>query len=294
MLLSNPMASPLWPRLAYTFLGLFGASFLALLVHARGHLRNLSGSELFKRWRTWIVIAGIFSLAALAGPLPLAIYAAALAVVAAHEYSQLVALPGRDTVLLMLSASAIPLCAVKLSPQWLALLLPLLASLPALLAQDIQDGPKRVAHLAFGLWYAPLTLALLVTIERDHGPSLVLGLAMATALSDVGAFTTGKLLGRFTPPLAARLSPSKTVAGAVGNLAGAALGLQLVAPAFLLLAPAVALGAVWGDLLESLLKRAAGVKDAGKCLPGFGGVLDRLDSLLVVLPLSVAALAVLP
>src|SRR5579859_4125327 len=142
MLLSNPIASPLWPRLAVTFVALFGGSFLALLVQARGHLRKLAGSVLFTRWRTWVLIAPIFSVSALAGPLPLAVYAAVLAVVAAREYSQLLALMQRDRALLLVSAAVIPLCAVKLSPLWLALLLPLLASVPALLGQDTDAGPR--------------------------------------------------------------------------------------------------------------------------------------------------------
>jgi len=277
-----------------TFAGLFGGSLLALLIHARGQLGQLTGSVLFKRWRTWIVIAPTLSLATLAGPIALAAFAAALAVMASREFGQLLNLPKPDRALLTLMSATIPLCAIELSPLWLALLLPLVASVPALLGQNIQDGPKRVAQLAFGIWYVPLTLALLVSLEQNHGPTLVLALSMATALSDVGAFTTGKLFGRYTPRLASHLSPSKSVAGLGGNLLGASLGLLLLAPGALALAPIIALGAVWGDLLESLLKRAAGVKDAGDCLPGFGGVLDRLDSLLVVLPLSIAALAVMP
>jgi phosphatidate cytidylyltransferase len=156
-----------------------------------------------------------------------------------------------------------------------------------------------VTRLAFGLWYLPLGLALLVVLEQAPraGPGLLLSVALAVALSDVGAFAIGRLCGRRR--LAPALSPSKTWAGLVGNLAGAALGVlllsRLVPPnvSVPVLALVVAVGAVWGDLLESLLKRSAGVKDAGAWLPGFGGLLDRLDSLLLVLPLVYVLVEVL-
>jgi len=110
-------------------------------------------------------------------------------------------------------------------------------------------------------------------------------------LSDVGAFCCGKLLGG--PKLAPHLSPGKTWSGLLGNVLGAALALYLlsfVLPPFqlwqqLLLIAVIGLGSAWGDLLESLLKRQYGVKDAGELLPGFGGLLDRVDSLLFVAPL---------
>ena len=122
---------------------------------------------------------------------------------------------------------------------------------------------------------------------------------MAVAMSDVVAFVAGRMAGRH--PLAKRLSPAKTIEGVVGNLIGSYLGFTLMSfavPASLNVAvrwalPAVvAIACVWGDLLESLLKRQFGVKDTGTWLPGFGGLLDRIDSLLIVLPLAYTVLVV--
>ena len=116
---------------------------------------------------------------------------------------------------------------------------------------------------------------------------------LGCAGADVGAFIVGKRFG--TVPLAPSLSPAKTREGLIGSLLGAAVGIGVLAPAlssiasiplFLGLVVIVGLGSVWGDLLESAAKREFGVKDAGTWLPGFGGMLDRADSLLLALPLT--------
>jgi len=126
----------------------------------------------------------------------------------------------------------------------------------------------------------------------EGGPGILLAVGLGTALSDVGAFTLGKTLGRHR--LAPRLSPHKSWEGALGNLLGAIARGAIMAfalppasrPALLLaLPPAIAVGALWGDLFESSIKRELGAKDAGAWLPGFGGLLDRVDSLIVAVPL---------
>jgi phosphatidate cytidylyltransferase len=81
------------------------------------------------------------------------------------------------------------------------------------------------------------------------------------------------------------LSPNKTLGGVVGALLGATAVLFLLGTVSVGLVLAIALGGLFGDLLESMLKRQARVKDAGDWLPGFGGLLDRIDSLLLALPL---------
>jgi phosphatidate cytidylyltransferase len=114
----------------------------------------------------------------------------------------------------------------------------------------------------------------------------------ATFANDTGAYFVGLAVGR--TPLAPRISPSKTVEGSLGGLlCGAAavpllsyaLGLDVSAGLLIPLAILVPVAAQLGDLAESLLKRGAGVKDAGVLVPGHGGVLDRLDSLLFVVPM---------
>ena len=119
---------------------------------------------------------------------------------------------------------------------------------------------------------------------------------LTTFATDSGAYFVGRLTGRHK--MAPQLSPGKTWEGAAGGLTAAvsvALLLSLLPPQYLnlgldgwqpaLIGMAVGIAAQAGDLLESGLKRLAGVKDAGALFPGHGGMLDRLDSLLLTLPL---------
>jgi CDP-diglyceride synthetase len=150
------------------------------------------------------------------------------------------------------------------------------------------------------LWFgAPGAVALAaplgVVAAVEYGRLSRLRPADTVLVGDVGAWCAGR---RWQGPALSPLSPAKRWSGALGGaLAGVA---ALAATSFVsgavsgapgVLTPAhaiaVAVGAPLGDLLESMIKRGAGVKDAGRWLPGFGGLLDRIDSLLVVLALAV-------
>lgn len=158
---------------------------------------------------------------------------------------------------------------------------------------DRLPAPDELKLLAGSLAVIPAWAALaLLHADPAGGPHWLLFALLLVWLADTGAYLVGSRWGR--RKLAPRISPNKTWEGLLGGLAVALLLVPLAAPllapgwrglpALLLLAAVTVAFGVLGDLVESLLKRQAGSKDSGHLLPGHGGVLDRLDSLLAALP----------
>ena len=159
-------------------------------------------------------------------------------------------------------------------------------------------APRDWAIAAMGVCYVALPFAaLILTRLGDAGLQWVALAFLTTFATDTGAYAAGKAMGR--RKLAPSVSPGKTWEGAAGGLLaamGAAAGLvHLLDGVESRVWPALALGlaiggaAQAGDLLESKLKRMAGTKNSGRLIPGHGGLLDRLDSLVPVFPLVYCA-----
>ena len=166
---------------------------------------------------------------------------------------------------------------------------------------QLRGAPAINSRMVLGLcgWLVLIPAVSAVWLLQEQNPHLLLALFAMVWSADVFAYFGGKALGRRR--LASRVSPGKTWEGLLSAIAGTLLLAVFVA---LLLQPAhmavivsvtavTVMAAVVGDLLESLLKRLRGVKDSGTLLPGHGGMLDRIDSLLAAAPVYTLGFIVL-
>ncbi len=188
----------------------------------------------------------------------------------------------------------------------LAAALMLALALEALRFAAPGDHTERLAATSFSLLYIGVLLSFAAQL-RFAGPNGAWGMAALASLlivvkmSDIGAYTVGRLIGRHK--LAPLLSPGKTIEGSVGGLAFSSLGAwfslgvlmphlagttapQVAVWQWLGFGITVGIAGMLGDLAESLLKRDLGRKDSSDWMPGFGGVLDLLDSILVAAPVA--------
>jgi phosphatidate cytidylyltransferase len=244
-------------------------------------------AEVIRKWRTWAVSAPLVAGCLWLGAWGAALLAAGLGAVGAVEYGRLARLRAADSALVVASAVVLPLAAWR-APGLLGRVFAgtlLAVALVPVLGGDARAGARRAAAGVFGAgWLAALSGLVLLR-------GAALPLIFAVSVADVGAWCAGRW---FRGPALSALSPAKRWTGAAG---GALAGVAALAAAALVNgsggvftpahALAVAVGAPLGDLLESMVKRGAGVKDAGRWLPGFGGLLDRIDSLLVALAVAV-------
>jgi phosphatidate cytidylyltransferase len=172
----------------------------------------------------------------------------------------------------------------------------LIAILGILIAYQVGVAPSpsygNIPMLLFGTFYISFTFGHFLTIRTlTDGPLLIFFVLLVTWGGDAAAYFVGRSLG--SRPLAPILSPKKTIEGLVGGLIGAILIAWLASlwflPTFTLvdcfvLGIALTILGTIGDLSESAFKRQAGAKDSGNLIPGHGGFLDRIDSLLLTVP----------
>jgi len=187
----------------------------------------------------------------------------------------------------------------SLHPQWLMITAGcwLWAILEVLLYPRQAQNRRSMRWIVFGLIVLPGAWLAMVLL-RNADPHLLVMACFLVWGADAGAYFVGKAMGQHK--LAPKVSPGKTWEGAIGGgLVGLVVAfvfgwlmierVQLAPFATAALLVGLVIVSVFGDLFESILKRTAGAKDSGRLLPGHGGILDRVDALIAVLPLMALA-----
>ena len=270
-------------------------------------------SELARRILFAVIAAPLGVAIIYVGGAPLATMLAVLAALGAWELCRIARAGGAEPfdAAAIVGAAAIPLIVHGvhlrvLAPTWTHAAIAMLALFTAAI---FLRGPERRPLLAVSTTVAGVAYVSLIAyvyalryddyvVDPRGGTALVMLPILLTWATDVGAYAFGRMFGR--RKLIPSVSPGKTIAGAVGGLLLAVvialayvrwilhpLGqLTLTVPSTILFAAVVSIVGQIGDLFESLLKREGGVKDSSTLLPGHGGVLDRFDSMLFVLPVA--------
>ncbi|MDA8126093.1 MAG: phosphatidate cytidylyltransferase [Deltaproteobacteria bacterium] len=252
-----------------------------------------------KRWVTGVIAVPIlFAVIAYGSELWFALLILVAALLGTAEYNRMVFGPGLKRekcetlggALLILLAAGLGNTALMTAFLTFSVLAVLMLNL--LRSGDEDLGIAVVGKVILGIFYIPLLMSHFILIRQTPAGALWIFFILVLAFGgDIAAYYVGRGLGK--RKLLPKVSPGKTVEGTIGLFAGSVAGGLLFSHFFLPALAAthvVALGLVGGiagqlgDLAESALKRAAGVKDSGTLLPGHGGILDRLDCLMFITP----------
>ncbi len=249
-----------------------------------------AGSDLTVRFAMGVAMIAVAVLVAIVGGWAFRVFALAAAALMLVEWADLHKVPWfwawvgaalAAGVLLGAAEYYYPNAATEGELAWLSLA-------PALGAAALLGLVSRSLAMGWGFAYIVLPAFALIVISwvSEVATGLIFWVLIVTWATDIFAYFAGRAIGG--PKLAPGISPNKTWAGLIGGMAGASFFGWLTAWYFHLGKPFIWIGATMGllaqlgDLYESWVKRRAGVKDSSGLLPGHGGVLDRLDGLLVV------------
>ncbi len=290
----NLTSDPLLLRSLRIFSALFIFGLVAVLFFARHNLKAGLTGELGQRLIGWLLIAPLFLLAVFGGGI---LGGAVLLFVACRLSFEYIRVVGVERPYSIYLYALIPVtfltaaCAPSLYFALPAGAILLLTLIP-ILTDRVQNLYQQLSFAGRGYLYLVWTTGHVILLQQLAGNGLLLLTAVSVALSDAMQFFVGKLVGRHI--IAPHVNPCKAWEGLIGDLLGASAGVALFSFALpipftlaekIVLTLLIGVGAAWGDLISSLVKRAAGSKDWGHLIPGHGGLLDRANSLMVVMPI---------
>lgn len=290
----NPLQDPLfWPTMRIV-IGILAFGFLLVLFFSRKDLKTGLTGELGNRYIGWMIITPLFMTAVFVGGIVAAVILFFFFYRICAEYVSVVGVT-RPYAIYLFGLIPLTFFIAQYLPR-LYFILPaasiLLLSLVPILSRHIEDLYLQLSFAGRGYLYLVWSVGHLILIKQIAGPGMVLLMGVGIALSDVMQYTVGKLIGRHI--ISPEVNPHKAWEGLIGDFLGAGLAVlcfrfalpdEFSPTSQILLALIIGLGSAWGDLISSLVKRVAGVKDWGDVIPGHGGLLDRANSMVVVVPL---------
>jgi phosphatidate cytidylyltransferase len=297
----NPLANPLFLPVFWRVMLLTVIGLAAVVLSQRRSLEVWRRSTLFLRARTWFVIGPLFVLAVFIGGFVAFLLATFVVVQGCSEFVRIASIDRRYAYLLILWGEA-GLLVAALARDFFGFLpfgFFIALTLVPILSGRITDAHRQVADTLVGYVFVALPMAYIVLVKTAEpgGLRFLLIVTVSVALSDIAAYATGSALrGRKLVP---RVDPTKTWGGVLGNLVGAAVGIlwmwvavpsEWSVAAVVVLAVVIAFGSVWADLTGSFIQRAFRTEVRSTVILGYGGVLSRVDSLLMAFPLSYYAL----
>ena len=290
--------------------GLGGPSWQEASTHEVGveHERRSITRDVPAAFLTGVVLAAVAIASLIVGKAAFAVVVGLIVLVAQGElYGVMLKHHRQPATLIGLAAGVLIMAAAYLKGEGAMLAMGALSVMATFLwhmatpASHRRDVMNDIGHTLLGIAYIPLLAGYIsVAVAQDDGKAMVVAIIGLAFAFDTAAFAIGSLFGgsMFRRPMAESISPAKSWEGLIGGTFVVLLLSLALVPSYVKvfenhlmwaagLAIVVAAFATLGDLAESLLKRDLGIKDMGSILPGHGGVLDRIDSLLFVAPAAV-------
>jgi phosphatidate cytidylyltransferase len=273
---------------------LFILGLAIVLFFARKDIKAGFSGELGKRFIGWMIITPTYLLAVFVGGAVAAVILVFFFYRVTYEYVSVVGVERAYAIYLYILIPITFAVAFFVPPLYFTLPAAsiFILTLIPILSRRVQDLYLQLSFAGRGYLYLVWTIGHLILLKQLGGVGLLMLVGTGVALSDAMQFTVGKLIGRHI--ISPEVNPRKAWEGLIGALIGAGIAVALFGfalptaftlPFEIALIFIIGIGAAWGDLVSSLVKRAANAKDWGDLIPGHGGLLDRANSMVVVIPL---------
>lgn len=298
----NPLSNPLFIQTVLGLLLLFLISFILLSIYFKANLKLVFKSNIGLRLLGWAIITPLYLLGIFFGRIPGLIIITLVIILALKEATEITGL-SKIFFWLLSALALISVLVADYFPEYFYSLPLIYFSVLSFSAVRLND-PKRsfyhaIVSLFLAIWIifglSHLILLSYLNDQLDSSRALLVLVIFAVCLSDMGSYFFGKLFAKLNIlngfKIASNISPNKTYIGILGQIIGALVGIVLFYPAvsrylpgseWLVVGVLIGLFSASGGMINSMFKRYFDVKNSGTLIPGHGGLLDRVDSLIRV------------